>query len=249
YLGHTDGTWWFCSELAAARECGLVGSDIRPEAIDEFLVYRFIPSPGTPYRNAWKVPPGHWCRLPLAHLPSEPSFEPYQARFAPASLPDTRKEWEDALTSGLQAAVRRQLMSDVPVGSLLSGGVDSSVITGMMANGLTQPPAAFAIGFRDRPELDELGAARRAAKALGVPLTEVNVVEREFLAEWPRQIASLGEPIADSSALLIGLLCRTVQRTHKVVLTGQGAEEPLGGYPRHAAERLSEIGRLVRPFL
>src|SRR5689334_3104327 len=59
FVGVTDGTWWFTSELAAARECGLVSSQLRPEAFDEYLVYRFVPSPGTFYRNAWKVPPGH----------------------------------------------------------------------------------------------------------------------------------------------------------------------------------------------
>jgi asparagine synthase (glutamine-hydrolysing) len=237
YLGRTDRTWWFCSELAAARRCGLLPADLRPEAIDEFLVYRFIPSPGTPYRNAWKIPPGHLCRLPFANLPDQPTFEPYPTRFAPASLPRSRGEWAEALRAELDAAVRRQLMSDVPVGSLLSGGVDSTVLTRVMSDALPEPPTAFAIGFRDRPEMDELGAARRAAAALRVPLTEVGVVENEFLAEWPRQVASLGEPIADSSALLVGLLCRTVRQTHKVVLTGQGADEPLGGYPRHAGER------------
>lgn len=237
YVGRTNGTWWFCSELAAARQSGLLPGDLRPEAIDEFLVYRFIPSPGTPYKNAWKLPPGHLCRLSLEHLPETPRFERFATRFASASLPSSRGEWAEALRAGLDAAVRRQLMSDVPVGSLLSGGVDSTVLTRMMRDALPEPPAAFAIGFRDRPELDELGAARRAAEALGVPLTEVPVVEDEFLAEWPRQVANMGEPIADSSALLIGLLCRTVRRTHKVVLTGQGADEPLGGYPRHVGER------------
>jgi asparagine synthase (glutamine-hydrolysing) len=249
YVGRTSGTWWFASELAAARECGLLSSDLRPEAFDEYLVYRFVPSPGTFYREAWKVPPGHVLRLVADALPVQPSFERFAPRFAPASLPTTRHEWEDALRGGLSAAIRRQLMSDVPVASLLSGGVDSTVITGVMRDALPSPPTAFAIGFADKPELDELSVARTAARALAVPLTEVSVTEADYLAEWPQQVALLGEPIANSSALMIGMLCRTVAHSHKVVLTGQGADEPLGGYPRHAGERLYPLARLTQGLM
>src|SRR5437773_819067 len=158
YVGRTDGQWWFASELAAARRCGLVNEVARPEAVDEFLVYRF------------------------------------------------------------------------------------------MRDELPAPPQAFAVGFRDAP-VDELSAARRAAEALGVPLAELAVSQEEYLASWPAQIASLGEPIANSGVLLVGLLSQLVRRTHKVVLSGQGADEPLGGYPRHAAERFAGAARLLRPIL
>jgi asparagine synthase (glutamine-hydrolysing) len=237
YLGSANLGWWFASELAAAREAGLVDAEIRPAAFDEFLVYRFVPSPGTFFRRAWKVPPGHLCRFPLRQLPTEPRFEPYPSRFTPSERSLTPAEWEEAVRDGLKNAVRRQLMSDVPVGSLLSGGVDSTVVTGLMRSDLPTPPQAFAVGICDDAETNELPLARRAAAALAVPLTEVEVTSDEFLAAWPNQVASLGEPIANSGILLLGLLCHTVGQSHKVVLSGQGADEPLGGYPRHAGER------------
>jgi asparagine synthase (glutamine-hydrolysing) len=249
YIGVTDGMWWFTSELVAARQCGLLSSELRPEAFDEYLVYRFVPSPGTFYRNAWKVPPGHFLRLTPEDPPQQPAFRRFTAPFAPAALPSTAGEWEEALRDGLTGAIRRQLMSDVPVASLLSGGVDSTVITQTMRDALPQPPTAFAVGFSDSPGLDELASARRAASVLGVPLTEVAIREADYLAEWPQQVARLGEPIANSSALMVGILCATVGRTHKVVLTGQGADEPLGGYPRHSAERLYPLARLAQPLL
>src|SRR5690349_605891 len=249
YVGVAERTWWFASELAAARRCGLLSSDLRPDAFDEFLVYRFVPSPGTFYRNAWKVPPGHWLQLRAAALPSQPAFEPFATGFAPPAMPQTRQQWEEALREGLRSAIRRQLMSDVPLGTLLSGGVDSTLITGVMRDVLPEPPAAFAVGFDNNPSYDELTSARRAARSLGVPLSEVAVSEVEYLAEWPRQIAAFGEPIANSSALLLGILCRTVARSRKVVLTGQGADEPLGGYPRHASERFAALARWGRPLL
>src|SRR6266496_1949250 len=248
YLGLSGGVWWFASELAAARSCGVVESELRPEAIDEYLVYRFIPSPGTPYRRAWKVPPGHSVRLPLARLPAEPAFQPFEARFAPATIPRGAGEWMEALRGGIRAAVRRQLMADVPVGSLLSGGVDSTIVTGLMKDGLPQPPQAFAVGFKDEHD-GELAMARRAAAERSVPLREVQVSDADYVQAWLQQVATLGEPIANTGILLVGLLCHAVRETHKVVLTGQGADEPLGGYPRHAAERLFPFARLAGPLL
>ena len=249
YLGRQRDGWWFASELGAARACGLVQSELRPEAIEEFLVYRFIPSPGTPFRHAWKLPPSHFCRLPLAHLPGEPTFVRFDAHFAPAVVPETGAEWGEALRAALVEAIRRQLMSDVPVGSLLSGGVDSTAVTRVMRDHLPVPPQAFAVGFADDQAGGELTAARRAAAALGVPLTEVAVTADEYLEAWRERVAGLGEPIADSSSVLVALVCRAIRRTHKVVLTGQGADEPLGGYPRHAAERLYPMARAFGPLL
>ncbi|MEP7327317.1 MAG: asparagine synthase (glutamine-hydrolyzing) [Gemmatimonadota bacterium] len=237
YLGRTASEWWFASELSGAGTAGLLDTELRPNAFSEFLVYRFVPSPGTFYRHAWKLPPSHFCRLPVDQLPQEPVFERYVPEFSPAHLPRTRDEWEEAIRQGLRAAVTRQLMSDVPVGSLLSGGVDSTVVTGLMKEGLPNPPQSFAIGIADSGPLDELPRARSAAYALQVPLTEVAVTPAEFLMAWPAQVMRMGEPIANSGTLLLDLLCRAVHPTHKVVLSGQGADEPLGGYPRHAGER------------
>ncbi|HXQ28641.1 MAG TPA: asparagine synthase (glutamine-hydrolyzing) [Gemmatimonadales bacterium] len=249
YLGYRGGTWWFASELGAARTSGLVDTGLRPEAIPEFLVYRFIPSPGTPFRHAWKVPPGHSCVLSLSGPPAEPTFARYDTRFAPAVVPNTEGEWAEALRAELVRAVRRQLMSDVPLGTLLSGGVDSTIVTGVMRDALAEPPQAFAIGFADHDGPQELGPAREAARALSVPLTEVEVGAGPYVESWLNQVAALGEPIADTSSGLVAVLCREVHATRKVVLTGQGADEPLGGYPRHAAERWYPWARHLRRIL
>jgi asparagine synthase (glutamine-hydrolysing) len=235
YVGCSGAQWWFASELAAARDCGLFGHSLRTDAFAEYLLYRFVPSPGTFYRNAWKVPPGHFCVLDCAWLPESPTFHRFSISLS-SVLPSNQRGWEEALSQGLVDSTQRQLMSDVPVGSLLSGGVDSTVITQAMTSALPQPPTAFAIGFA-ASRTNELVAARQSAQAIGVPLKEISLEEDAYLAEWPRQAATLGEPIANSSALMVGILCRVVRETHKVVLTGQGADEPLGGYPRHVSER------------
>ncbi|HEX6645516.1 MAG TPA: asparagine synthase (glutamine-hydrolyzing) [Gemmatimonadales bacterium] len=250
YVGVTDGLWWFSSELGAARAAGLLGEAYRREAFDEFLVYRFVPSPGTFYPNAWKLPPSTFCRVPLGGpAAGPPEFRSYTTALGPAQLPRTTGEWEEALRDGLRDAVSRQLMADVPVGSLLSGGVDSTVVTRLMRDALPEPPATFGIGFVEEPGEGELAPARRAAAALEVPFTGVRVREAEYLARWPAQIARMGEPIANSGVLLVGMLCAEVRKTHKVVLTGQGADEPLGGYPRHAGERFYPLARRLAPVL
>ncbi|HEX4562196.1 MAG TPA: asparagine synthase (glutamine-hydrolyzing), partial [Gemmatimonadales bacterium] len=188
FVGRADGVWWFASELSAARSCGLLGSTLRPDAFAEYLLYRFVPSPGTFHENAWKVPPGNYCILNPDSLPTHPEFKRFRTRFSAGRQPTNRKDWEEALRSGLAGAVDRQLMSDVPVGTLLSGGVDSTAITQRMAFSLPTPPSAFAVGFPSGA--DELGAARKASSAIGVPLTEVAITEADYLAEWPRQVAA-----------------------------------------------------------
>ena len=246
YVGTHDGQWWFASELAAARTAGLVDGGPTRDALGLYLVYRFIPSPATPFARAWKLPPAHLLEISLDALPCQPRFEAFDHVFAPPQVPRGQGEWEEALRAGLQAAVRRQLMSDVPVGSLLSGGVDSTVVTRHMCDALPERPLCFGIGFADAPEANELGNVQRAAVALGVPLETVAPTESEYLSSWPGQIASLGEPIANSGTLLIALLCRLVRHHRKVVLSGQGADEPLGGYPRHSFERWASAARALR---
>jgi len=249
YVGVAGDSWWFGSELAAARRCGLLEAGLRAEAFDEYLVYRFVPSPGTFYRTAWKVPPGHSCLLPLDGPCGAPAFIPFEARFRPAVIPQERGEWAEALRDGIRSAVRRQLMSDVPLGVLLSGGVDSSVVAGLMGEASDDAPQAFAVGFADGPDGGELPAARRAAAALGVPLAELTITREGFIDAWPGQISGLAEPIANSGVLLVGMLCRLVRSSRKVVLTGQGADEPLGGYARHSAERWFSLARRFAPLL
>jgi len=243
YVGVAGDLWWFGSELAAARRGGLVDTDLRPEAFDEYLVYRFVPSPGTFYRRAWKLPPGHTCCLHLGEPLASPAFTQFKTRFEPSVIPAGQGEWAEALGDGIRAAVRRQMMSDVPLGVLLSGGVDSSVIARLMCEASEHAPQAFAVGFADDPDGGELPAARRAAAALGVALADLPVTRQAFLEAWPGQIGGLGEPIANSGVLLVGMLCRLVRGSRKVVLSGQGADEPLGGYARHTAERWFPLAR------
>jgi asparagine synthase (glutamine-hydrolysing) len=190
------------------------------------------------FGDVWKIPPGHFARIEPHDAGKAPKFTPYKSEIASPALPRTAGEWQTALLDELEEAVTRQLMADVPVASLLSGGIDSSLITQMMSRALATPPETFGIGFTSDGVLSEAVAARRAAECLGVPHHSTEVDDARYVAEWPHALARIGEPIANSGALLVRLICDDVVRTHKVVLSGQGADEPLGGYPRHLIERL-----------
>lgn len=245
YLGVREGLTWWASELGAARQAGLVSTAVSPDALKLYLMFRFIPAPAAILEGTWKLPPGHYVLLRPHTAGQTPTFQTYGTAVRSTAAPRGRGEWREALLAELEAAVARQLMSDVPVGSLLSGGVDSSVVTLMMDRHLADHPHSFGIGFRSRGEESEARTAERAARDLGVPYTATWVDDTEYLEGWPEAFGQVGEPIGNSGGLLVHLLCRTVARTHKVVLSGQGADEPLGGYPRHMAERLKRLGRFA----
>lgn len=248
YVGVGPALTWWASELGAARAAGLVGGEVSRDALKLYLLFRFIPSPAAIHPNTWKIPPGHYVLLRHVAAGREPGFQPYHTSIRSAAAPRGQTEWRDALVEGLEAAVARQLMSDVPVGSLLSGGVDSSLVTAIMDRHLPYHPQTFGIGFRSQGADSEVLAGERAARELGVPFASTLVDDADYLAEWPASFAEVGEPIGNSGGLLVYMLCRTVARSHKVVLSGQGADEPLGGYPRHMAERLREVGAWAPRF-
>lgn len=245
YVGVDSGRTWWASEIDAARRAGMVSGEIDLDAIKLFLMLRFIPSPWSPYRGVWKIPPSHFATIDISSAGQAPRFVRYESAIRSTAMPASTDEWRDAIAGELNDAVRRQLIADVPVGSLLSGGVDSSVITSIMAKASATPPQAFAIGFHGDGVLDETDAAEVAAKEIGVPLRTVRVDAGDYFRDWPDAARHIGEPIANSGILLVGLLCAEVRRTHKVVLTGQGADEPLGGYPRHLIQRLASAGRVA----
>jgi asparagine synthase (glutamine-hydrolysing) len=244
YVGRSNGHLWWSSELGAARDVGLASARVSADALKLFLTFRFIPSPYTIFEDAWKLPPGHFVRLRDLADSGSASFAPYEQSVRSSADPRTRKQWSEAMIAELDEAVGRQLMADVPVASMLSGGVDSSLVTQMMARRLPYRPQTYGIGFTSDGEANEALTAARAAVSLDVPHTTVEVDAAAYIAGWPRAVAQIGEPIANSSGLLVWMLSEEVGRTHKVVLTGQGADEPLGGYPRHLVERLRPYGSL-----
>jgi asparagine synthase (glutamine-hydrolysing) len=236
YFGVAGSQWWFASEVKAAIAAGLVQPAMEEKALGQYLTYRFVPSPLTLFAGVERVPPGHLV---------EGRFEDRRwrspVRFAPLP-PETlyglkTADYVAQLTEATSRAVQGQLMSDVPVGALLSGGLDSSIIVAAMREHSRGDIATYGIGFTDTGSNGELEHGQRAADALGVQFVPVPVTRAEYLHAWGETVGELEEPMANAGHVLLSLLTRRVSRDLKVVLTGQGADEPLGGYLRHSAER------------
>ena len=244
YLGIDGPSTWWCSELAPAADAGLRGpGGLSADALRLFLTFRFVPSPFAVWENVWKLPPASFVRFGVDDVGRPPRFERYSTDIRSPLTPASRAEWQEALMVELESAVTRQLMSDVPVASLLSGGIDSSLTTLFMTEHLPAPPQAFGVGFSSDGHLGEAEAGALAAREIGAPFHSQTLRDDEYDHGWPVLLARMGEPTGNTSSSILHSICVEVGKTHKVGLCGQGADELLGGYPRHAAERLYPLGR------
>ena len=241
--------WWtdgrrvaMASEAGALFATGLVRPRVDPTALDHYLACRFVPAPRTLFEGIEKLPP---ASLMIAAEGSPPVRSSYrEAPAEPLAAPEAELERELATRFG--DAVERQMMSDVPYGAFLSGGVDSAAIAAAMASRMDEPPSTFTIGFPGHGAvLDEREYAARSARLIGTRHADTAMEESDFLDELGRCVRRLEEPVGIPSAPALMQLSRFASASVKVVLSGQGADEPHGGYGRHqAAWALSAAGRL-----
>ncbi len=236
-------TW--ASEIKAILVDPTTPRRVDLDALDLYLTFRFVPSPRTMFAQISKLPPGHLLIKDDAGCRVERYFQ------APAASDHqlTEKEWLVLLQERLEAAVERQMMSDVPIGALLSGGVDSGVVVAIMRQLTDQPVRTFTVGFENEDDINELDEAQRTAAFFGtvhehVLLTSINYQEMLKKVVW-----HLDEPIATTSALAMYSVCKLARDHVAVVLTGQGADEPFAGYPRHFGERYGALYRRLPAFL
>lgn len=243
---HFDGSSLsFASELRALARL-LPDLSLDPAGVADYLAYGFVHSPRTVLDSALKLPPGHSLRLNAHGLALESYWElparPGRGGEDP-SLPEAEAELERLLIG----SVRGQLLSDVPVGAFLSGGVDSALVTALMVKAGGAKVKTFSIGFSGAAEgLDESAHARTVARYLGTEHHEL-ILPADVLGRVEELADGLDEPIADSAILPTYLLARFARREVKVVLTGEGADELFAGYNRYKAAYLSErLARLPR---
>ncbi len=226
----------FGSELKAVLQSGLVEPDLDYAAIDAYLDLGFFPGPLTPLRAVRKVRPGHRVVID-ARGAREERYWSFPARDpAPPSRP---VDWyAEQLLERLDEAVRIRLMSDVPLGAMLSGGLDSSLIVALMARHSGGRVQTFSVGFAGRHEHNELADAREVAARFGTDHHELEIsLDRKV--DLPELVWHLDEPLADLSALGFLELSGLARRNVTVALSGQGADELLGGYRKHRAAAIA----------
>jgi asparagine synthase (glutamine-hydrolysing) len=244
YWSVAGGMLAFASELKALALAPGFDRTLDLDAIDAYLAFNSIPSPLSVYRAARKLPAGH---LLIWEPGAAPRIERY-ARPAPVDAEDVRTESLHELARELRErltdSVRAHLISDVPVGVLLSGGVDSSLLTALAAQVSGERVRTFSIGFEER-SYNELALARQVAQRYGTDHHEL-VVRPDAAELLPSIAAAFDEPFADSSALPTYLVSRLAAEHVKVALSGEGGDELFGGYETYVADLLAaRVGRAV----
>jgi asparagine synthase (glutamine-hydrolysing) len=237
YYRDVDGELWFASELRA-----LPRGEIDLDALEAFLAFNSIPAPLTIFREVRKLPAGHV----LSWEDGKVRLERF-ARPAPAveERNDEEAELVEELRARLRDSVRAHLVSDVPVGVLLSGGVDSSLLAALAAEESSEPVRTFSIGFEER-SFDELADARRVAERYGTQHREL-VLRPDAALLLPALAEAFDEPFADSSALPTYLVSQLAASDVKVALSGEGGDELFGGYYTYTADLLAaRVGGLAR---
>ncbi|MDS1140061.1 asparagine synthase (glutamine-hydrolyzing) [Pusillimonas sp. SM2304] len=237
YWGWQNDVLLFGSELKALRRHPAFQPTINRQALASFMRHGYISAPHSIYQDVHKLPPGHWLTLDLAN--------PEQARAARSipywsvtetvasglrhPLQGTPDEAVDALEQQLSLSVRSQMLSDVPLGAFLSGGIDSSVIVALMQSHSTRPVRTFTIGFDD-PRYDEAPHAAAIARHLGTEHTAMVVRPGDALALIPSLPDIYDEPFADSSQIPTLLVSKLTRAHVTVALSGDGGDELFGGY-------------------
>jgi len=248
---HWDGRrLLFASEIKSILEDPTVRREIDWDALHDYLVFHYIPSPRTIFRTIRKLPAASSLVLDVGSAPVVERY--WDLRFTP----DHRRseaDWIDGLRWQLRDAVRSHLVSDVPVGAFLSGGLDSSTTVALMAEASDRPVRTFSIGF-DETDFDELEYARQVARRYGTEHCEF-VVKPDAMEAMPRLAWQFDEPFADSSALPTYYVSKITREHVTVALSGDGGDENFAGYRRYAsAEALSRrldsaTGRPLRGLL
>jgi asparagine synthase (glutamine-hydrolysing) len=229
-----DGTLAFASELKALLRLPQVSREVDLEAIDAFLALQYVPGDRTALLGIHKLPPGHLLVADGGTERIERYWQP-QATAEPSAHED---EWLERVRTTVGAAVRKRLVADVPLGALLSGGIDSSIVVALMAEASSQPVRTFTVGFSD-DRYDERTYARAVASRFGTVHEELQI-EEDVAATLPRLAATYDEPLGDEAAFPTFLIAEQARRHVTVALAGDGGDESFAGYERYVATALAD---------
>lgn len=246
FLAELQGILLFGSEIEPLVQFPGLNRAFDSEALGHYLLNRYVPGPSTLFRAVKKLQPGHYAVWQSGTLKTTRYFTPPFA----TTVPDV-KSFEDAIRlfeATFDEAVRIRMRSDAPFGAYLSGGVDSSAVVATMVRHSAEPVRTFSVGFREA-KYSELDHARVVAGQFGASHNELVVEPNAFLEHWSTAVLRRGAPVSEPSDVPIFMLSEMASRTVKMVLTGEGADELMGGYPKHRAEQWIGLYQWLMPKL
>lgn len=248
YYAFCQGRLMFASELKCLVSSGLLPLDLDYEAIGAYLELGYFPTPRTPLLAISKLPAGHRLVMDESGHRVEAWWEYPLCTPGPTSL--GVEHYAEGLMAELTRSVHSQLMSDVPFGAMLSGGLDSSLVVALMASKLPDPVKTFSVGFKEDAHGNELHHARRVAAMFRTEHHEVELSMVSGTMDLPDLAWHLDEPTADLSVLGFYALSEVAAKNVTMALSGQGADELLGGYRKHrfaaALDRTPALARISR---
>jgi asparagine synthase (glutamine-hydrolysing) len=246
YYFHANGRFFFGSEIKGILASGGYSVEVNWQAVSDYFTYSCVPGPQTIFSGIEQVPPGHTLTLDLRT--NRKSLERYwRASESAKWMPELPyEEFKSELRRMLTESVRRQMLSDVPLGIFLSGGVDSTILTGLMAQYSSRPVKTFTLAFvGDGLEaFDEGARARAVARGFSTDHHELTVELRDP-AEMLAVITHFDQPFANPTAYLMYLISKHTRPNVTVALCGAGGDELFAGYPRHRAIGLARLFRCV----
>ncbi|QQS39767.1 MAG: asparagine synthase (glutamine-hydrolyzing) [Acidobacteriota bacterium] len=234
-----NGDLIFGSEFRAVLEHPAISREVDHEAIDAYLSYLCVPAPMTGFKQIRKLEPGHWLFWKDGEIKTERYWLPDFSKKIKISEEDAIEE----TTRILRESVKLRMISEVPLGAFLSGGVDSSTVVALMAEVSDRPVKTFSIGFEEQ-DYSELKYARKVAEHVGAEYNEF-IVKPDAARILPMLVDHYGEPYADWSAIPTYYVSRETRRFVTVALNGDGGDESFAGYERYVAMKLAETYRKV----
>ncbi len=253
YYGSVGGVLLFGSELKALKAHPAWRGEVDRDVVSLLLRYGYIPAPFSIFKGIRKVPPGSWLTITdpseLGALNEYWSAKRVVETGAASRFRGSETEATDELEKLLRAAIRDQMVADVPVGALLSGGIDSSTVVALMQSEATRPAKTFTIGFHE-PRYNEAAHAKEVARHLGTDHTELYVSSQDALNVIPKLPSLYDEPFADHSQIPTFLVTSLARQAVTVSLSGDGGDELFGGYHRYFYSRRiwDGAGWLPRPL-
>jgi asparagine synthase (glutamine-hydrolysing) len=224
----------FASEIKSILAFPGIRAEVDRDSLWDYLAYRYVPAPSTLFRGIRKLMPGSYAVWERGVLTERRYFTPPDHE----ALRDTAIPADPvgAFLDTLEESVRIRMISDVPFGAFLSGGIDSSAVVGLMSRHSTQPVKTFSVGFNESA-YSELGYAKTISDQFKTDHHELYVAESELMQHLPALVRFRDAPVAEPSDIPIYLLSKEARKSVKMVLTGEGSDEFLGGYPKHVYER------------
>jgi asparagine synthase (glutamine-hydrolysing) len=246
FIAEHGGSLLFASEIKALLAWPGLPRELDRDGLWDYFERRYVPAPRTLWRGVRKLMPGHWLRWQRGALRETRYWSPPDAlAYAAAPLPaDPVGRFLDEL----DRAVRMRMVSDVPYGAFLSGGIDSSAIVALMSRHSSQPVKTFSVGFAES-DYSELGYAKQIADRFATEHHELEVSAAHLVDHLPAMARFRDAPVAETADVPIYLLSVEAGKTVKMVLSGEGSDELLAGYPKHRFERYARAWqRVPRPL-